>query len=85
MPKFKEKSEEENHLIYLAEHINGEGNWEWWDVYDSEKWTIQDVFRAFIEDFQGEAEPNLHEGIKQSGQIWEHSSYPNYRVWVITI
>lgn len=85
MPKHKEKSAEENHLIYLAEFIGEDDSWEWWNVYDSDKWTIHDVFRAFIEDFQGEAEPNLHENIKRSGQIWEHNRHREFRVWEVMI
>lgn len=79
MPKHNDKTK--RHLIYLAEHIGEDNNWEWWDVYDSEKWTIYDVFDAFISDFQGESPPGATEKIKREGQIWTHADYDYYRVW----
>jgi len=83
MPKTKEK--QEGHLVYLAEHIGEDDCWEWWDLYDSQKWTVFDVFESFISDFLGEAPPMFHEELVREGAIWTYPKLKNFRVWEVTI
>lgn len=83
MPKAKEK-DSQGKLVYLAEFIGEDNCWEWWDIYDSEKWTLLEVFDAFLSDFLGEAPLLTMDSLKREGNYWIHKEH-DFRVWEVYI